>query len=101
MRKDAAEALAHFTSPAPSMSERKAAGKALREKLPRERHAEFTPGRRRPDPVAILAGYVGKSEALDEAVTRFAFAYAEQTERDHDALARAARAKRIEVAETA
>ncbi len=36
------------------MSERKAAGKALREKLPRERHAEFTPGRRRPDPVAIL-----------------------------------------------
>jgi uncharacterized protein (DUF2252 family) len=54
VRKDAAEALAHFTSPAPSMSERKAAGKALREKLPRERHAEFTPGRRRPDPVAIL-----------------------------------------------
>ena len=50
---------------------------------------------------AVLAGYVGKSEALDEAVTRFAFAYAEQTERDHEALARAARAGRIEVAETA
>ena len=50
---------------------------------------------------AVLAGYVGKSEVLDEAVTRFAFAYAEQTERDHDALARAARAGRIEAAQPA
>ena len=50
---------------------------------------------------AVLAGYVGKSEVLDDAVTRFAFAYAEQTERDFAALARAAKSKRIEVAETA
>ena len=49
------------------------------------------------DPAAI-AGYLGKSDAMDEAVTRFAFAYAEQTDRDHDALAKAAKAKRIQVA---
>ena len=50
---------------------------------------------------AVLAGYVGKSDVLDEAIARFAFAYAEQTERDYDALAKAARTKRIEVAEAA
>ena len=27
---------------------------------------------------AMIAGYVGKSEALDEALTKFAFAYSEQ-----------------------
>jgi len=40
---------------------------------------------------AVIAGYIGKSEALDEAIARFASAYAEQTERDHDALGRAVR----------
>jgi len=49
------------------------------------------------DPAAI-AGYLGKTDAMDQAVSRFAFAYAKQTERDHDALAKAAKAKRIEVA---
>jgi uncharacterized protein (DUF2252 family) len=49
------------------------------------------------DPAAI-AGYLGKSDGMDAAVARFAFAYAKQTERDHDALAKAAKAKRIEVA---
>jgi uncharacterized protein (DUF2252 family) len=48
---------------------------------------------------AVLAGYLGKSDGLDEAVTRFAFAYAEQTERDYDALAKAAKEKRIQVAQ--
>lgn len=47
---------------------------------------------------AAIAGYLGKSEAMDEAVARFAMAYADQTERDHDALLKAARAKRIPVA---
>jgi hypothetical protein len=37
---------------------------------------------------------------MDEAVARFAAAYAEQTDRDHDALVNAAKAKRISVAET-
>jgi uncharacterized protein (DUF2252 family) len=49
---------------------------------------------------AILAGYVGKNDVLDEAIASFAFAYAEQTDRDYDALAKAARTKRIQVAET-
>jgi uncharacterized protein (DUF2252 family) len=49
------------------------------------------------DPAAI-AGYLGRSDGMDEAVARFAFAYAEQTERDFDALAKAAKAKRIRVA---
>jgi uncharacterized protein (DUF2252 family) len=49
------------------------------------------------DPAAI-AGYLGKSEGMDEAVARFAAAYAGQTERDYDALAEAAKAKRIPVA---
>jgi len=47
---------------------------------------------------AMLAGYVGKSEALDDALTGFAFAYADQTERDHAALQKAARTRRIPVA---
>jgi uncharacterized protein (DUF2252 family) len=50
---------------------------------------------------AMIAGYLGKSDAMDEAVARFAFAYAEQTDRDYDALKRAAKQKRIQVAKTA
>ena len=52
------------------------------------------------DPAAI-AGYLGKSEAMDDAVARFAFAYAEQNDRDYDALKRAAKSKRIPVAKKA
>lgn len=47
---------------------------------------------------AMLAGYVGKSEDLDEAMAKFAIAYADQTERDYDLLAAAARQGRIQVA---
>jgi NAD(P)H-dependent flavin oxidoreductase YrpB (nitropropane dioxygenase family) len=47
---------------------------------------------------AVIAGYLGKSESMDEAVARFAAAYAVQTDRDYDALVKAARAKRIPVA---
>ena len=46
----------------------------------------------------MLAGYLGKSEVMDEAISRFASAYADQTERDHAALATAARQGRIPVA---
>ena len=48
---------------------------------------------------AMIAGYCGKSDALDEAMARFALTYLGQTDADHEALARAARAGRIEVAQ--
>ena len=47
---------------------------------------------------AAIAGYMGKSSELDEAMVRFAFAYAKQTERDYRALAEAWRSGRIKVA---
>jgi len=50
---------------------------------------------------AVMSGYIGKSEAFEDAVTRFAFAYAEQTERDYDELQKAARSRRIKVAKVA
>jgi uncharacterized protein (DUF2252 family) len=43
-----------FMAARPSVNERLAAGKALREKVPRSGHAEFKPRSDRPDPVAIL-----------------------------------------------
>jgi hypothetical protein len=52
------------------------------------------------DPAAI-AGYLGKSDGMDDAIARFAFAYSEQTDRDYDALKNAAKQKRIQVAKTA
>ncbi|MBI4894110.1 MAG: DUF2252 domain-containing protein [Acidobacteria bacterium] len=42
------------------------------------------------DPI-LLSGYLGKSEAIDEAMASFAVAYANQNEKDHDALAKAVR----------
>lgn len=47
---------------------------------------------------AMLAGYVGNSEVLDEALATFAHAYADQTEQDYDRLVAAARQGRIPVA---
>jgi len=47
---------------------------------------------------AMIAGYCGRSEALDAAIGKFALAYLKQTERDHAALAAARRAGRIAVA---
>jgi len=47
---------------------------------------------------AQIAGYLGKSESFDEAMVRFASAYSEQTQRDYDALAAAARSGSIPVA---
>src|SRR4029453_2624350 len=47
---------------------------------------------------AMIAGYCGNSATLDEAIARFALAYAKQTEQDHAALDKARRAGRIKVA---
>lgn len=47
---------------------------------------------------AEIAGYVGKNDDLDEAMVKFAFAYADQTEKDYKALVAAAKSGRIKVA---
>ncbi len=47
---------------------------------------------------AMLAGYIGKGDALADALVLFAEAYAEQTERDYDRLVAAAKQGRIPVA---
>jgi uncharacterized protein (DUF2252 family) len=44
---------------------------------------------------ATIAGYVGASDVLDDALADFAVAYADQTERDHAAFVREIRAGRI------
>jgi uncharacterized protein (DUF2252 family) len=44
-----------------------------------------------------MRGYLGKHEEFDEAIARFARAYADQTERDHAALKAAVKAGKIEV----
>ena len=45
---------------------------------------------------AMIAGYVGKSEVLDEAIARFSMSYADQAERDHAAFINAIRKGQIE-----
>jgi len=50
--------------------------------------------------IRVTRANQGKSDGMDEAVARFAFAYAEQTDRDYDALVKAAKEKRIRVATT-
>ena len=49
------------------------------------------------DPAGI-AGYLGQSDAMDDAIARYALAYSDQNDRDFDALGRAAKSKRIPVA---
>lgn len=44
----------------------------------------------------VLAAYLGKSDAFADAITSFAVDYADQNERDHDALVRAVRQGRVE-----
>jgi hypothetical protein len=44
---------------------------------------------------AKIAGYCGKSEALDEALADFAEAYGDQTEEDHAALVKAIKAGKV------
>jgi uncharacterized protein (DUF2252 family) len=47
---------------------------------------------------AMISGYIGNSEEMTDAMVRFSFAYADQTEKDHKALAAAAKSGRIKVA---
>lgn len=47
---------------------------------------------------AVIAGYVGQGEPFDRAVTAFAERYAEQSERDFEALRAAAAAGRVDAA---
>lgn len=46
---------------------------------------------------ALLVGYVGKSEAFDNAIAQFALAYAEQNEKDWSALKAAVKSGRIQI----
>ncbi len=50
---------------------------------------------------AMIAGYLGKTDEADEALTKFAFAYGKQNELDYAELQKAARSKRIKVSEVA
>jgi hypothetical protein len=45
---------------------------------------------------AMLSGYMGKSDAIDQAIAAFSTAYADQNEKDHAALERAVRKGRVE-----
>jgi uncharacterized protein (DUF2252 family) len=44
---------------------------------------------------AMIAGYLGKCEAIDDAIASFANVYADQTEKDYDALKAAVKSGRI------
>jgi NAD(P)H-dependent flavin oxidoreductase YrpB (nitropropane dioxygenase family) len=44
---------------------------------------------------ASIAGYCGKSDALEEAIAKFALSYAKQTERDYEAFAKSTRPARV------
>ena len=44
---------------------------------------------------AVIAGYLGRGDTFDRAITEFAIAYADRTERDHEALGKAVKAGRI------
>ena len=46
---------------------------------------------------AVLAGYVGNSDELDKALVRFAFAYADQNEKDYGLLVAASKSGRIKI----
>ena len=47
---------------------------------------------------ATIAGYCGKSDALDDAISKFAISYARQTERDYEAFSNWKKAGRIKAA---
>jgi uncharacterized protein (DUF2252 family) len=46
---------------------------------------------------AQISGYLGKSDAFDQAVADFSVAYAHQSERDHESFMKAVRAGKVEV----
>ena len=41
----------------------------------------------------MIAGYLGSSDAFDDAIVKFAESYADQTERDYDALLKAIKSR--------
>jgi hypothetical protein len=43
----------------------------------------------------VLSGYMGKSDAMERAMTAFAIDYADQNEKDHDALERAVKKGKV------
>ena len=45
---------------------------------------------------ALISGYLGKSDTFDQAIGDFASSYADQSERDHEALVAAVKKRRIE-----
>jgi predicted alpha/beta hydrolase len=45
---------------------------------------------------ALISGYLGKSDDFDQAIGKFALAYADQNEKDHAALVAAVKSGRIE-----
>jgi uncharacterized protein (DUF2252 family) len=45
---------------------------------------------------ALITGYLGESDSFDKAIEDFSIAYADQSERDHEALVKAVRAGRLE-----
>jgi hypothetical protein len=47
---------------------------------------------------AILSGYMGNSEELDDAMVKFAFAYADQTDRDYELFMKAIGAGKLQSA---
>lgn len=47
---------------------------------------------------ARITGYLGKKEPFDQAIGKFAVAYADQTERDYDAMIKAIKARRLPAA---
>ena len=56
-------------------------------------------GHARTSGASMIAGYAGRSEKLDQALTRFARAYADQTEADHASLLAAVRRGVLPIAE--
>jgi len=46
---------------------------------------------------AVISGYLGESDTFDKAIADFSAAYADQTERDHAVLKKAARSGRLKV----
>jgi uncharacterized protein (DUF2252 family) len=52
-------------------------------------------GHARTSGASMIVGYLGRSDKLDVALCRFARAYADQTERDHEALLKAVAAGRV------
>ena len=45
---------------------------------------------------ALISGYLGRSDAFDQAIGKFALAYADQNDRDYEALVEAVKAGRVE-----